>query len=70
MEEIAHQTSFVIAKIFDEYDTTRRGMLNKQETEAFVIETMAMGTKDVCHNAFPELFSQFGQDGTGYIGKQ
>ena len=70
MDEIAICAKFAVSKVFDQFDTERRGMLNQKETEAFIKETINTDTPDgISHNAFPDIFKAFDKDGKGYISK-
>ena len=76
MSDSTDQLNAVIAKcvndIWDEYDKDKNGYLDKEETKAFVANTLAemKDNNTIEDNDFEETFKEFDRDGNGTIEKE
>ena len=63
----------VIDQIWDTYDKDKSGELDKEETKAFVKDTLGNlgggGDDGFSDDAFDEVFSTFDKDGSGTVEK-
>ena len=58
----------VVEKLWQEYDKDNSGMLDKDESRAFILSTLAdmgVGNNEFTDEEYEECFLQFDKDGSG-----